>query len=337
MSKKANTAMIGAFVIGAVVLAVVGVLAFGSGALFKDVDTFVLYFDGDLKGLTVGAPVLFRGVPVGQVRSIKVLYKSDQIDFRIPVVIETDPDRFHEAAAPGEKVTPGVEDNELDRLIAQGLRAQLSLQSLVTGQLAISLDLLPNTPANLRGREHLNEGLMEIPTVPSSFERLATALENLDLKTVVDNINLAMIELRDVIEERSLETLVKSFTRAANEVALLAEELRGRSGGIADEIQKTATTARHMMQSIDNQVDPVADEAIQTMNQIQEAMAQAEDALVKIERLTTDYSADSDFGYELSTALNEIAATARSVRALTDMLQQKPDVLLRGKTGSGEN
>ena len=154
---------------------------------------------------------------------------------------------------------------------------------------------------------------------------------------MVDNINLAMIELRDVIEERSLETLVKSFTRAANEVALLAEELRGRSGGIADEIQKTATTARHMMQSIDNQVDPVADEAIQTMNQIQEAMAQAEDALVKIERLTTDYSADSDFGYELSTALNEIAATARSVRALTDMLQQQPDVLLRGKTGSGEN
>ncbi len=337
MSKKANTAMIGAFVIGAVVLAVVGILAFGSGALFKQVDTFVLYFDGDLKGLTVGAPVLFRGVPVGQVRSIRVFYKSSNADFRIPVVIETDPDRFHEALAPGEKATPEVEPEELERLIKNGLRAQLSLQSLVTGQLAISLDLLPDTPVVLRGKKHLNEGLDEIPTVASSFERLATALEKLDLKTVVDNINLAMIELRDVIEERGLETLVQSFTRAANEVAMLAEELRGRSGGIADEIQKTATSARDLMQTIDRQVDPVAGEAIQTMNQIQDAMAQAENALVRIERLTADYSADSDFGYELSTALNEIAATARSVRALTDMLQQQPDVLLRGKTGSGEN
>ncbi len=337
MSKKANTAMIGAFVIGAVVLAVVGILAFGSGALFKQVDTFVLYFDGDLKGLTVGAPVLFRGVPVGQVRSIRVFYKSSNADFRIPVVIETDPDRFHEQLSPGEKATPEVEDDELERLISHGLRAQLTLQSLVTGQLAIALDLLPDTSADLRGSEHLNEGLREIPTIPSSFERLATALGKLDLRSVVENINNAMIEIRGVIEERGLENLVQSFSRAANEVALLAEELRGRSGVLAAEIQKTAATARDLMASIDNQVDPVAGEAIATMDQIQAAMTRAEEALATIERLAGDYSADSDFGYELQTALNEIAATARSVRALTDMLRQQPDVLLRGKTGSGGN
>ncbi len=337
MSKKANTAMIGAFVIGAVVLAVVGILAFGSGALFKQVDTFVLYFDGDLKGLTVGAPVLFRGVPVGQVRSIRVFYKSSNADFRIPVVIETDPDRFHEQLSPGEKATPEVEDDDLERLISHGLRAQLTLQSLVTGQLAIALDLLPDTSADLRGSEHLNEGLREIPTIPSSFERLATALGKLDLRSVVENINNAMIEIRGVIEERGLENLVQSFSRAANEVALLAEELRGRSGVLAAEIQKTAATARDLMASIDNQVDPVAGEAIATMDQIQAAMTRAEEALATIERLAGDYSADSDFGYELQTALNEIAATARSVRALTDMLRQQPDVLLRGKTGSGGN
>ena len=91
------------------------------------------------------------------------------------------------------------------------------------------------------------------------------------------------------------------------------------------------------MASIDNQVDPVAGEAIATMDQIQAAMTRAEEALATIERLAGDYSADSDFGYELQTALNEIAATARSVRALTDMLRQQPDVLLRGKTGSGGN
>ncbi|MDJ0721022.1 MAG: MlaD family protein [Desulfobacterales bacterium] len=332
MSKKANTAMIGAFVIGAVILAVVGILAFGSGAFFRDRDQFVLYFDGDLKGLSVGAPVLFRGVPVGQVLDICVFYNSRDAEFDIPVYIETDNRRFHEVEPPPDEDLYRVDPNELDRLIKHGLRGQLSLQSLVTGQLAVSLDLLPGTPVNLRG----DGSLPEIPTVPSSIERLANALEELDLKTMVDNINTAMIELRDVIEERGLENLVQNFTRAAHEVAMLAEELRGRSGVMADEIKKTATSARGLIQNLDRQVDPVADEAIRTMNQIQDAMAKAENELVKIERLTADYSADSDFGYDLSTALNEIAATARSVRALTEMLQQQPDVLLRGKTGSGE-
>nr|MDJ0857389.1 MlaD family protein [Desulfobacterales bacterium] len=104
MSKKANTAMIGAFVIGGAILAVVGILAFGSGALFKRTDDFVLYFEGDLTGLTVGSPVVFQGVPVGQVKTISVVYESAAKTFHIPVVIETDPARFHEINPQGTEV-----------------------------------------------------------------------------------------------------------------------------------------------------------------------------------------------------------------------------------------
>ena len=152
MSKKANTAMIGAFVIGATILAVVGILAFGSGALFRSTDTFVLYFDGDLQGLTVGAPVLFRGVPVGEVKSIKVFYKTGTPDFVVPVVIETQHERFHEIQSDTGEYAEHIDQREVDRLIQDGLRGRLTLQSLVTGQLAISLDMLPDTPANLRGK-----------------------------------------------------------------------------------------------------------------------------------------------------------------------------------------
>ena len=109
MSKKANTAMIGAFVIGAVILAVVGILAFGSGALFKQVDLFVLYFEGDLQGLSLGAPVLFRGVPVGEVKSIKVIYQRGTSIFSIPVIIETDASRFHEMGPSGREVGHDME------------------------------------------------------------------------------------------------------------------------------------------------------------------------------------------------------------------------------------
>lgn len=340
MSKKANTAMIGVFVIGAVVLAVVGILAFSSGTLFKDTDQFVLFFDGDLQGLSIGAPVLFQGVPVGQVTDIRVYYKSGGAEFAIPVLIETDPDRFHEVRSLSDQreITHEIDPEELEELIRRGLRAQLTLQSMVTGQLAIRLGMLPDTPVNLRGGYRFSENdgeVAEIPTVPSSFERLASALEKLDLGNLVDNINRAMNALEKMIDEQALENLVADFQSAAKEAATLARELRAHAVVVTDEIQKSAQSARVLMKSLDDQVDPVAGEAIQTMEDAQKALAQAEESLIKIEHLAADYSADSDFGYELVTALNEIAATARSVRALTDMLQQQPDALLRGKSASG--
>jgi paraquat-inducible protein B len=333
MSKKANTAMIGAFVIGATILAVVGILTFGSGVLFKQTDEFVLFFKGDLTGLSVGAPVVFRGVPVGQVKSIRVYYQSGDLDFIIPVVIETDPSRFHELDPGGTEVKHEIEADELDRLIKAGLRGQLSLQSLVTGQLAVSLDVLPDTPVKLLG----DGSMPEIPTVPSSIERLASALRKLNLPKMAENLNRVMEDIGEFIDEGGLKELMFDIGMAAKEVGGLAHELRGHTAVLTDEIQQTAQTARGLMESIDNQVDPVSGEALQTMKKIQKTLAQAEEALVEIEHLAADYSVDSDFGYELTTALNEIAATARSVRALTDMLQQQPDALLRGKTASGGN
>ena len=333
MSKKANTAVIGAFVIGAVVLAVVGILAFGSGALFKKTDSFVLFFDGDLKGLSVGAPVLFRGVPVGEVKDIRVYYKSSQAEFRIPVFIETDPARFHDLEDSKDLLPDEIDAPELDRLIKAGLRGRLTLQSLVTGQLAVLLDLLPDTPVNLHG-----DGRMpEIPTVPSSIERLAGALEKLDLGTLVANVNRAMVALERMIEQEKIEKLVADLQTAAGEVAQLAQEMRGRSVILTDAIQQTAQDARSLMHTLNRQVDPLTREALQVMAQIAKTVVQAEKTLVSINQLAADYSGDAAFHHALSEALDEISATARSVRALTDMLQQRPDALLRGRAAPEGN
>jgi paraquat-inducible protein B len=59
MSKQANKTLIGAFVVGAIVLAVAGILVFGSGDFFSVRPMFVMYFEGSVSGLNVGAPVTF--------------------------------------------------------------------------------------------------------------------------------------------------------------------------------------------------------------------------------------------------------------------------------------
>ena len=67
MSKQPNVTIIGAFVAGAVFLVITGLLVFGSGKFFSQTKKFVLFFEGSVKGLNVGAPVDFRGVRVGSV------------------------------------------------------------------------------------------------------------------------------------------------------------------------------------------------------------------------------------------------------------------------------
>ncbi len=73
MSQKASATAIGAFVLGAVALIVVGLLSFGSGKFLKNVETYALFFEGNAKGLSIGAPASFRGVKIGSVKDIKLV------------------------------------------------------------------------------------------------------------------------------------------------------------------------------------------------------------------------------------------------------------------------
>ena len=76
MIRKVNKTVIGIFVVGALVLLMIAIVVFGSGELFKRTNKFILYFDGSVKGLSIGAPVTFRGVNIGTVKDISLIYDS---------------------------------------------------------------------------------------------------------------------------------------------------------------------------------------------------------------------------------------------------------------------
>ena len=96
MSKKANPATIGLFVIVAVILAFAAVLVLGSGKFMEDAQTYVLYFEGDLNGLDVGAPVTSRGVKVGEVTSVSIVYDHETLSIVTPVLIKIRPGAYVE-------------------------------------------------------------------------------------------------------------------------------------------------------------------------------------------------------------------------------------------------
>jgi len=328
MRKQGNKAAIGAFVVGAVVLAVVGILAFGSGTLFRDKSAYVMYFDGNLKGLNVGAPVAFRGVRVGQVSDIRVHVETETLQFRIPVEVEIDPQRFHEEGAPSQ---PESMQESLKALIAKGMRAQLALQNIVTAQLMIQLDMFPQEPARLRGAA----GELEIPTIPSGFQRLTQALEDISFGELVDNVNKAVKQFGSMLDDQELERAFTSIRMAADEITALARNLNRDIIPMVQSVKQTSDDAGQMLRDFDRDMDPTIEDTKAALAAIQQAMVQADQTLKSINTLAEGYTEQSAFRYEVSNALREIAAAAGSLRALTDMLQQQPDALIRGKGNTG--
>src|SRR5690606_25242329 len=94
MSIRANPTAIGAFMIGAIVLSVVGVATLASTAWFNQKSTFISYFDESVNGLAVGAPVKFQGVQVGNVTDLLIQIELSDKTFEVPVQYEVDLNRL---------------------------------------------------------------------------------------------------------------------------------------------------------------------------------------------------------------------------------------------------
>ena len=304
MSKQANKTLIGAFVVGAVALAVAGVAIFGSGKLFTEVNKYVLYFDGSIKGLNIGAPVIFKGVKIGSVTDIKVRVEGKHLDnIRTPVFIVIESDRISKSSADPElqKFIATAETGKvMDILVKRGMRAQQEMQSLVTGQLSIALDFHPDTPIALVGGD---PKYMEIPTIPSTMEALTKTIEELPLKDLVDKAMLTV---------EGIERLVNS------------PDLKGSISALHETLQN----ANKLVQNVDREVKPLISSVEKTSDAASAALEQAEKSLALTENVLAE---DSPTLNELNKALRDISAAARSISALADYLQRHPESLLRGK------
>src|SRR4051812_20646292 len=138
MAKKPSPTIVGGFVLGALALIVAAIAVWGSGRLFERKYRYICYFPGSVNGLAVGAPVKYRGVPLGSVVEMRVVFEQSTEDTRIPVVIELYGKR---AQALGVRREP--DPRLVEELVKRGLRARLESQSLVTGQLYVNFDLYP--------------------------------------------------------------------------------------------------------------------------------------------------------------------------------------------------
>ncbi|MBW1783947.1 MAG: MCE family protein [Deltaproteobacteria bacterium] len=346
MNRQASKTLIGAFVVGAVILIVAGVLIFGSGKLMKKTGNCVLFFKGSLQGLNVGSPVLFRGVKIGSVKSIVIETDVRDLTFYIPVIIEIDLNAIH--------VKHGEREEEFGKnlpiLIKQGLRAQLAMGSLVTGQLVIELNFHPKTPVELMD---LDKEYPEIPTIPSAFEQISDMLNKLPLGDIIDKLmsavealekflssseipeimralKLAVEDTRKLIQnlDSRIEPLAMRIDETAHEYGKLARHVDDKVDPLISDVQSTLKETRKLVSDTDAQVKPLVDSLEKSLRKAREALEQGRKTLASAEGTI---GKDSPLVYQMDNTLKEISSMARSVRSFADYLERHPDALLYGK------
>lgn len=333
MSKKANPATVGAFVVGAIILAISGIFFFGSGKFFRDVDTNVAFFEGSLKGLEIGAPVTFRGVRIGTVKDIRVVYDTDSAELKIPVVFEVDLSRLTVVGDNLEDVSDSGDDDG-DILIERGMRAQLELRSIVTGQLAVNLDFFPGSEIVYRGG-YL--GYEEYPTVPSQVEQLRGAaealirrLKDVPVDEIAEEIVAVLKSVDALVTSEDLSGLLDGADRLANSPDLEAAIAGFRRA--MESANATMTSVRQLAENADAQLAPMADGLREVSEDLGSILDQATRVLSSVEASLDE---DSDLRVRTITAMEEVANAARSVRVLADYIERHPEALLKGKKEAG--
>jgi paraquat-inducible protein B len=316
MSKKANKTLIGVFVIGAIALLVVAVIVFGSGKLFADKETMVMYFSGSVKGLNVGSPVVFRGVRIGSVKDIALQFDSKDVSFLIPVYIEIDFDKIDVVGQPDLD-----ERAYLDELIEKGLRAQLELQSIVTGQLMINLDFHPKAPARFVG---LDKRYRELPTTTSGLEELLKTAQELPIKELFDKLLKAIEGIEKIVNSPNIASSLHSLDESLAKLKVVLTKVDHDIGPIMANLKDISKSVK----TIAKEGETVPGQLNKTLVTAQTALTQGEKALSSIKNLTAENSALSQ---ELGIALRDVSSAARSLKYFTDYLQKHPESLIQGK------
>jgi paraquat-inducible protein B len=317
MSEKPHTVAIGAFVIGALLIAITMVIfALGTG-FGRQSEKVVMVFEGSVKGLNVGAPVALRGVQIGQVTAVELMLNADNLDLTMLVEAELNNTNIKRLGNSTKDVTDG--------LIARGLRAQLKTQSLLTGLLYIQLDFHPDKPLVLAT---IDSDLTQIPTIPTDLEQIARKIEEVDLAQLAQEAQDTIYGLSAFVTSDAFQSLPGELQNTLVSVNKLSDELNGQLATTGPRLDQVLNGASQALTGANAELPKLAELAQKNLSVLNDAIQAFENTMVNIDSLVSPGSATA---YQLNKALRELTLASRAIQELANMLDRQPESLLRGK------
>jgi len=292
--KRPSPVLIGAFVLVALALVVAGVLFFSAGRLRETRIEAVSFFDGSVAGLRVGAPVTFRGVPVGEVKSLAVRVNPRSGASIIQVNM---------ALVPGMVTVYGAPQSAdaalVPSLVRDGLTAQLVTQSFVTGMLSVELSFRPGARVSRVG----DTVLPEVPTVPGDLEALAKQIQGVDVAGLAQSAQRLLVSMDALVNNPELK-----------------QSLR--------ELPDTLRAARGTLQTLDREAAGTSAAAQQTLAELRQTL-QTADATLRDAHALVDPRGHT--ALQVQRAIDDLAATSARMRNIAERVDRDPSVLVRGR------
>lgn len=312
--------IVGLFVVIAIGIGVSGVLLLGSGRWFRETQKFVIFFDGSLSGLNPGAPVKFRGVEIGDVDEVlfNIFGSATEADLRLPVIIELDE---HRLVARGATIdlSDAVFIDSMIRI--EGLRAQLAVESFVTGRRYIELGEHPETDYALRNDPGIP--YPELPSIPpfgleditEDAQQLLVRLATVDVGNLVDRLTTLAQDVRSLARDPSLAAALDSLP------------------AVLGNLNATLTRYADLAERVDTTVLPVRATLGRTLDEADVTLREMRTTMEDMRAVVTP---GSPVVVQLESTLRELSTAARSLRDLAEYLQRNPSAIVRGKPEDSE-
>jgi paraquat-inducible protein B len=316
------------FILGALVLGVIGFLSFGGSNIFAKPSRFVVYFDESVSGLDPGAAVKIFGVRVGRVAAVNVRYNVTTKKSAVQTICELDHNVLtDESGQPIDIANP----SELQTLIDHGLRAQLSYTG-ITGLLYVELEFEDPRlyPANPR---QMQEVYPVMPAIPSSIAaaqasavEILANLKRVDFAGLAKDIRGLLASVNKKVDEFDVKQLSNRIGKAADSVDAFINSPDAKQ--TFAKVNVTIDEARAVMGRLDGQIGPAGDELKETLLRAQSAIKALESAALTSQRFI---DSQGHLGDETTRALRQFADAAESLQRLADELERNPSSLIVGR------
>lgn len=320
------------FILGALLLFVVGFLSFGGSNIFRKPARFLVYFDESVSGLEPGAPLKFSGVRIGRVAAVNVSYDAATREALVETVCEINRNILNDSAGQTIDLTDA---GQFQQLIDRGMRARLSFTG-ITGLLFVELGIedpreYPPDPRFMSG------ALPVVPAIPSpiaevqsSIVEIVANLKKVDFGGLAKEFRSLLTAANQKMADLDVKGLSEKVGTAATAVTTLVSTPEARQ--TFTNLNGAITELRDVLVKFDGQVGPVSDELKQTLAEAQRALQSIENTAVTTQRFI---AGQGNLGDEVTQSLRQLADAAAALERLSDALTRNPSSLIVGKKQPG--
>jgi paraquat-inducible protein B len=332
MSQKASPTVIGAFTLVGLILVGAALVLFGAGKLFTSTHDILLYFDKSANGLQVGSDVRFGGVRIGKVKSISVLVDRKANRKIIPVVVElTDKDLQLISTDEGGGIDLTTIEG-VQKAVAEGLRAGMKQQSLVTGQLYIEFDIVQDSPGFIYFSKN-GPPYPVVPTIGTEMDELIAGISDgiqkfnaLDLDSAIKELRVVLVTANKRIAELDMKEINENVLGITRDIRAVTSDRKLAEA--VENLNQALVRIDELAGKANKKIDPLLADLKAIMEKTDAGLARIDEAAMEISQFSNPRS---PVLLRLQNVLQETERASRALKELSNDLKRDPKALISGK------